>query len=395
MGVAGHLGYIGVGLALMGHIMINFGVNLMKLAHQRREAQMDQGRQVAKSAPRHPTWQLGFASFFFGTASNFTALGLAAQSVVAAIGSIQFVSNVVFARYILHEQVTTRVVMATCIIIVADALLVLQAPHAATARTAEELMLLYQDPPYLAYLSCALGGAALCHALYSHVKARVRRNGANSVHWAARKALPFMYAIPSAAVGSQSVLFAKCLSTLTRATIEGDNQLGNWFLYVMLLGMAMTQFLWLHRLNNSLRQFDALTIVPTMQICWTFFSMAEGLIYFHEYCCFSQSQWVVFWLCVSFIVIGVFLLSPRTPYRRQGDEENAPLLPRDGGTSEQPAVASPNASEPSFDSVNLRHAGPTLPDGEGIDFTSASLALPYSTIPYASYGEDALAERAG
>lgn len=52
---------------------------------------------------------------------NFIILLLAAafasQALLTAIGSAQFVSNVLFARWLLHEQVRLRVVLATGIII--------------------------------------------------------------------------------------------------------------------------------------------------------------------------------------------------------------------------------------------------------------------------------------
>lgn len=37
------------------------------------------------------------------------------------------------------------------------------------------------------------------------------------------------------------------------------------------------------RLNDGLAMFDAILIVPMLQIVWTFFSIFTGFIYFEEY----------------------------------------------------------------------------------------------------------------
>lgn len=62
--------------------------------------------------PPHPytysrfrSWQLGVLLFGVGNVANFVSFGFAAQSLLAALGSIQFVSNVVFGWLVLHEQV--------------------------------------------------------------------------------------------------------------------------------------------------------------------------------------------------------------------------------------------------------------------------------------------------
>lgn len=34
---------------------------------------------------------------------------------------------------------------------------------------------------------------------------------------------------------------------------------------------------------QGLRMFPALIIVPSLQICWTLFSILSGMLYFHEY----------------------------------------------------------------------------------------------------------------
>lgn len=286
-------------LAVGGHVLINLGVNLMKLAHVRK--------REGERAPLRLTWQLGALSFFGGTACNFVALSLTAQAIVSAIGSLQFVSNVVFARVLLHERVTLRVIAATLLILSADFTLVLSSTHAADPRTVSDLLNLFKQPPFIVYLATTLSTSALLAVLRPRISAKLQ---------------PPAYAVSSASVGALSVLFAKCLSTLLRATIAGDNQLTHWFLYIVFLSMVLTQFFWLGRLNKGLGMFDALTIVPTMQICWTLFSLTEGLIYFREYRTFSSVPQVLTFIgCVAVIMLGVYLLAPSKKEQEQKQQQ--------------------------------------------------------------------------
>jgi drug/metabolite transporter (DMT)-like permease len=112
-------------------------------------------------------WQLGALTFFVGTSCNFVALSLTAQAVVSAIGSLQFVSNVVFARALLKEAITVRTITATLLILSADAALVLSSTHADSPHTVTDLASLFQQSPFLIYLASSLSASCVL-ALLRH-----------------------------------------------------------------------------------------------------------------------------------------------------------------------------------------------------------------------------------
>ena len=56
---------------------------------------------------------------------------------------MQFVSNVVFARSVLGEQITLRVLLATAVILGGQVLIVIFSSHASHAYDAHSLMALY------------------------------------------------------------------------------------------------------------------------------------------------------------------------------------------------------------------------------------------------------------
>ena len=80
-----------------------------------------------------------------------------------------------------------------------------------------------------------------------------------------RLQLVFLYAIASAAVGTQSVVMAKCTSQILRLQIGGESQLGSPFSVYILLVFAGSASFWMMRLNRGLRLFPSTFIVPMMQ----------------------------------------------------------------------------------------------------------------------------------
>ena len=79
----------------------------------------------------------------------FAAFGFANLSLLAALGSVQFVSNAVFAWLVLGYPVTTRIAMATTTIVVGDILVILSSSHESKSYTAKELMHHYENIDYI------------------------------------------------------------------------------------------------------------------------------------------------------------------------------------------------------------------------------------------------------
>ena len=66
----------------------------------------------------------------------FASFGFAAQSLLAALESVQFVSNVVFAYYIHGEKITRRICLSTLAIVVGNVLVVSFSSHNGDRLTA-------------------------------------------------------------------------------------------------------------------------------------------------------------------------------------------------------------------------------------------------------------------
>lgn len=69
--------------------------------------------------------------------------GYAAQSLLAALGCIQIVSNVIFARIVLKEPLSSGILIATAFIVVGCVFLIVFGSHASHVYTSQDLISLY------------------------------------------------------------------------------------------------------------------------------------------------------------------------------------------------------------------------------------------------------------
>ncbi|KAJ8752415.1 hypothetical protein K2173_004051 [Erythroxylum novogranatense] len=306
---------IGAFINLIGSIAINFGTNLLKLGHTERERHSvaeNEGttsKVALKPIMHFQTWRIGLLFFFFGNCLNFISFGYAAQSLLAALGSIQFVSNIAFAYFVLNKMVSVKVLIATAFIVLGNIFLVAFGNHQSPVYTPEQLAEKYSNVTFLLYCMILIVVVGLHHYMYRRGEILIAVSGQeHGPYW--HMLLPFSYAVVSGAIGSCSVLFAKSLSNLLRLAMYSGYQLHGWFTYSILLLFLSTAGFWMTRLNEGLSLFDAILIVPMFQIAWTFFSICTGFVYFQEYQVFDALRTTMFILGMMSVFVGISLLAP-------------------------------------------------------------------------------------
>ncbi|XP_019052483.1 PREDICTED: probable magnesium transporter NIPA8 isoform X1 [Nelumbo nucifera] len=207
---------VGAFINLFGSVAINFGTNLLKLGHNQRErlSMLDNdgvnGKIALKPIIYFQTWRVGILFFSLGNCLNFISFGYAAQSLLAALGSIQFVSNIAFAYFVLNKMVTVKVLVATAFIVLGNIFLVAFGNLQSPVYTPEQLVEKYSNIIFLLYCLILALIVAIHHSIYrrGELMLAVSVNDLSS-YW--HMLLPFSYAVVSGAVGSCSVLFAKSL----------------------------------------------------------------------------------------------------------------------------------------------------------------------------------------
>eukprot|EP00953_Heterococcus_sp_UTEX-ZZ885_P001392 1264-Heterococcus_DN1.PRE.2 len=253
-------------------------------------------------------WYTGASSLGAGSILNFISMGFAPQSLLASLGSVQFISNVVFGKVILKETVTIRIVLGTATIISGNIITVLFSPRQEANYNKADLVSFY-DSDYQLLLLVELIAAISMHMVHAHYG---RRREKGSVLPATDIIMPLAYATCSAIIGTQSVIQAKCLSELLNMTFRGDNQLVYPFTYAVTVLWLGTTVFWLVRMNKALQQFHGLFIIPALQVFWSFFSIVGGGVYFEEFQELSDADLGVFTVGVFIVFTGVYIMAPKS-----------------------------------------------------------------------------------
>ncbi len=318
---------IGVIINVVGSLSINLSTNCIKLSHTRLAEikRKDPDKPLPKffQSPRswlnveqnaNRIWLGSMIVFIIANIANFASFAFAAQSLLAALGSIQFVSNVIFSKVVNKETLNPWILVGTVVVVIGCILLVLFGSHESPSFTAQELMDLYSNPAYIAYL-CAAG--ALCIAsylMYQFGKRRVPGGMDKSpkeigvwYRW-----LPIFYTLFSAVIGTQSVLYGKSMSLLLRTSLSGDNQADQWYTWLVVILFMSCACFWVVRFNKGLKMFPVSIIMPTLQVGWILLSMISGSLYFQEIQAMTLLEKIMFGVGTAILITGVYLITTST-----------------------------------------------------------------------------------
>ncbi len=263
----------------------------------------------------------GFGMFTLGIAMSFGAMKFAAQSLLCGLGSVQFLSQVFFSRFILHEKIERFAYAGVAFIISGCTLIVIYGAHDTKNYRPEELAALYGRSEYVCYLLGAGFIACFVSLAYTQMKQHIMRKrdlarfdiAKASVR--ERQVLAVFFSINSALFGSQAVVLAKSLAMLLIQALHPNplysNPLLSYQTYFIILGFIAAATFWVTRLTEGLRLFDAVYFVPMMQICWIFFSTIAGGIYYEEFTSFGRKEYGAYIVGFVSVLFGVALLCPR------------------------------------------------------------------------------------
>ncbi|KAJ8605506.1 hypothetical protein CTAYLR_000036 [Chrysophaeum taylorii] len=300
------LWFVGVVLGLIGSVCINMGNNFQSLGmHQLAEENGSDNLKPFESR----VWRVGTVIFVCGALLNFASYAFAAQSMLASLEAVQFVTNIIFSKFMLKKTITWRMCVGTAMICAGTVLAVINSSREELCATARDLVRNYTHN--LAYQVFLVATIVFGIVLQGTYVAYQRSVDVGRPLPGFRTVLPVTYAAFSALFGTQSVVQAKCLAELLQAAMPIVYPVFlHWFTYAALAAWIGLVAVWLRRMNDALGLYDPIFIIPLLQVDFIFFAIVAGGIYFREFDDFTPAMWIGFTTGIVVIFVGLFLLAP-------------------------------------------------------------------------------------
>jgi len=354
---------IGVCMGLGGSVFINIGQNLQSLAMQRSEA-------VRAKPCTSRLWIIGITTFILGSCVNFAAFSFAPASILVPLEAVQFVTNVIFNKYVCHTPISTRMGCGVLLAIMGVVLVVVFGPSDARCFELETMSHFWLETIWWVYLFSTLALAACCYMVHRRYSDALRAGLKPRHH---EHVLPITFAVYSALIGgAQMIVHSKVVAELielfvlmisahmSKADVNGNATyishanvtyqvsigqkcgllgislddciteygydpfvgqpflLTHWYLYVELLLLTVCGVTWVFKMNESLGLYDPLFIIPLLQSTYILFGVIAGGIYFQEFTVLSEREvfgivgggWIIFITGMFLIMSGLYLIAP-------------------------------------------------------------------------------------
>jgi hypothetical protein len=342
-----------------------------------------------KSQWQSLTYNIGTFIFVAGSLLNFASFAFAAQSMLASLESIQFVTNLLFGKFLLGAHVTQTMMAGTCLTVTGTIVAVQFSSKETLELDISGMKMLYFNPAYLSYL---LVMGVLLVALDVSYRILNERKRVNRAVKHGDIIQPCIYSVWSALVGTQSVVQAKLIAELLVVHTSGDeNIFKSWFTYITIFAWTLTVVVWLKRLNDALKMFDPLFIIPLLQCSFIFLAIVSGGIFFREFDSFNVNQWLGFWFGIIVMFSGLVLLTPK-PKGAKDDELHQALvglLLETGRSSINDSVGhtphTPKSTPRQSDGQMVPDELKDLPASEGSDFEKRCRQISRDNITSAAF----------
>jgi magnesium transporter len=319
---------IGVAVTFVGQIINNFGTNVVKYSHKYNDQNsINKGWMIFFS---------GWLLFVIGISFDFISFAYTAQSILGAVASIQFISNLVFARFVLKEVISKYAVLGSICILIGTIIIGASGDHRSPLITSNQLFHFFLSLPFIIWISVLFGTGLILESSYHIINCKYstkyiednteeendynmlllnepkRMNRSRCCAKFIKNYIPFIFCFTSSIVGVQTPILGKSMSLLLRDTISGINQFKGAYPYVVGVLFMVFGSVWLWRYNLALKKYNILYVMPVITACYIALNIVGGGIYFQEFVNFTIVSWVIFSIGGCFIITGIVFVSKDT-----------------------------------------------------------------------------------
>ena len=300
--------WIGVVGTIFGSIVSNFGNNLQKISLDRDSARPEEKR---RSSLRQPLWVVGLLCMVFGAVADFAVLPFAPQSLLAPLATITLVVNVAMANVLNNERPTRRNLVATAAIVAGTSCVVVFGDRCEKTYGAGVLAARFAQRDMIAYVACV---ATVLAGGVGAAAAADTAAGDRNVPIGARRDAAFAMAAVGGVFGGNTVLCAKAVGELIADTLRRSGPgrgVANWHVALFLPALAANLVLQVRFLNEAIRRYAMLLVIPVYSTCWIASSTVAGLVYFGEFADLARSnRHLALFLAGTLLALaGVFILA--------------------------------------------------------------------------------------
>jgi hypothetical protein len=292
-------------MGVVGSMGINVGQNIQARGLEFLEAEQ-------RAMPwRSVQWRWGLCLFISFSILNFAALAFAPASILTPLESIQFVTNIVWNRFVNKRHVGRRMIFGVSLAMVGTVVSVTFGAAGSPCRSLRQLEACWLSSAWLVYLAGTFLIAALAQSFHAVCTRQWRATPAPP---RIAVALPVAYTLASAlAGGAQMIVHSKVVSELLAMLFQGDTSVftaGIFYLeLVLVIGCGV---IWAWRLTACLALYDPLVILPLMVGTYILFGGIAGGIFFGEFAQLHMSgvggplgRWVLYVSGMLLVLLGL------------------------------------------------------------------------------------------
>mmetsp|Transcript_38437 Transcript_38437/g.101353 ORF Transcript_38437/g.101353 Transcript_38437/m.101353 type:complete len:520 (+) Transcript_38437:90-1649(+) len=285
--------FIGLAIGLVSSVAINIGQNIQALGAK------EPGANIKPCSSKK--WVTGLSIFITGSIGNMVAMAFASATILVPLESSQFVTNVLFSKFVNKGKVSAMQWAGTWIAVLGTVTTCAFGPNDARCFSLEQLESFWFNPLWLLYVVLTFSGSAFGWLVYYRLQ-RQHKDGVGS-QAVTDFALPALFAVSSALIGgAQMIVHSKALAEVFDMFFQGVITIldlaTSWFFWVELLITASCGIFWAVQMNNAITLYDPLFIIPLLQASYiTFGSTASGIFYQEfntladaQFGCLSASQ---------------------------------------------------------------------------------------------------------
>ncbi|CAK9787399.1 DUF803-domain-containing protein [Cutaneotrichosporon oleaginosum] len=208
-------------------------------------------------------WWTGMIMMVIGEILNFVAYAFTVAILVTPLGSISVVVAAVLSHFFLKETLTFFGWIGCTLCILGSVILALNAPQDQSVRTINEFKHLFIAPGFLVWAGLCII-ASLVLVFYA------------APRWGKTNMMPYISVC--SLIGGISVSCTQGLGSAIITSIQGDNQVKNWFFWFLFVFVVVTLLIEINYLNKALELFNTSMVVPVYFCYFTSATMVTSFI---------------------------------------------------------------------------------------------------------------------